>query len=166
VGSLSSAVVQIGNATVTSLCIDVSDKDEAGTTHDIKLNYLTKSNDFWTCTLAGGAARASTACCNPTRTWKENTNQNGYEAFYVQFPSSSSSDGLRVGGVTATASNGTTIHYGTFGNDEGVDTASCTSTGGSGQCASFWVDGDGHMDCWRVKLILKFDGFAAPECIL
>jgi hypothetical protein len=161
VGEAESAVVQMGNQTITSLCIDVSDKTNAETTHTIELNYLTHSSDFWSCTI-DGAARGETACCTPTRTWKAIGNS-GYEFFYVQFQSSSSTDGLRVGGISAYSAN-TTIHYGTFAKSSTSHMAfhDCNILD---ECASFSIDGDGSPSCWKAKMSLDVAGLANAYCI-
>lgn len=163
VGTARSAVVQIKNATITSLCVDVSDKTNAETSNAIELDYLTKSNDFWSCTLPSGAARGETACCTPTRTWKNNTDDS-YEFFYVQFQSSSSTDGLRVGGVSAYTDGGPTIHYGTF-TKTSTSHLSMHDCDILGYCPSYSIDGDGSPSCWKSKLELDVAGEARAYCI-
>jgi hypothetical protein len=163
VGTAQSAVVQVGNKTITSLCVSVSDKTNAETTHAIELNFLTISNDFWSCTIPDGADRGETACCTPTRTWKNNTGE-GLEYFYVQFQSSSSTDGLRVGGISAYADNGTTINYGTFAKSS-TSHMSFHDCNILQECASFTIDADGSPSCWKSKMSLDVAGLANAYCI-
>lgn len=163
VGTAQSAVVQINNATITSLCVEVSNKTNAETSNAIELNYLTQSNDFWSCTLPSGAARGQTSCCTPTRTWKDNTDDS-YEFFYVQFQSASSTDGLRVGGVSAHTDTGKTIHYGTFMKTS-TSHLSMYDCDILGYCSSYSIDGDGSPDCWKSKLELDVAGDARAYCI-
>lgn len=163
VGAAQSAVVQLQNKTITSLCVDVSDKTNAETSETVELDYLTSSNDFWSCTISGGLARGETACCTPTRTWKNNTDDS-YEFFYVQLQSSSATDGLRVGGVTAYTDTGTTIHYGTFAKSS-TSHMSFHDCNILQECASFTIDADGSPSCWKAKMSLDVAGLANTYCI-
>jgi hypothetical protein len=156
--------------TLTSLCIWASNASGAGTSHDVVLEgYVGGQDGTWSCTITGGvpqgnASHTNGKCCTPTH---GGTGSHSTTDMQVRFKwgytsgSPSFSDGLKVDAVDMEwkASDGKT---GSWGTDlfhsyfpYGVDMNGCNFW--SRMCTSFWLDGDGHDNCWKAKIRLSED---------